>query len=262
MTKIATFNINSIRSRLPNLLEWLGQAQPDVVCLQEIKCVDEQFPALELEEMGYNLAVYGQKSYNGVAILSKFPFEEVKRGLPGDDSDEQARYIEAVLAAPGQPIRVASIYLPNGGSVDSEKFPYKLKFLERLAAHSKTLLDFNEITVLAGDYNVAPKPADVFDPVRLAGTTCFHPLEHERLRMMTHAGYYDAYRLLHPHTREVFSFWDYRGGSFQNNAGYRIDHLMLSPQAADKLVACDIHTSVRAQEKASDHAPVMVELRL
>lgn len=258
---IATFNVNSIKARLPNVLAWLDAAKPDIALLQELKCVDEAFPAMEIEERGYNLALHGQKTYNGVAILSKFPLEDVTRGLGGDDSDIQARYIEAVVSVPGSAIRVASAYVPNGQDVASDKFPYKLKFLERLRAHWQERLSYHEVAVLGGDFNVAPAPIDVFDAKVLEGTVCYHPAERERLRALFHLGFYDAFRLLHPQEQQ-FSWWDYRGDGYERGLGLRIDHLLLSPMAADRLKNCIIDEAPRREEKPSDHAPVIATLRV
>lgn len=256
---IATFNVNSIKARLPNLLAWLDEARPDIALLQELKCVDEAFPAIEIEERGYNIASHGQKTYNGVAILSKFPIDDVVRGLSGDDSDEQARYIEAVASIKGGAIRVASAYVPNGQDVASDKFPYKLKFLERLRAHWAERLTYQEIAVLGGDFNVAPAPLDVYDHAALDGSVCYHPLERERLSALMHLGLYDAFRTLHPTTQQ-FSWWDYRGGGYQRGHGLRIDHLLLSPMAVDALTSCIIDETPRGREKPSDHAPVIATL--
>ena len=256
---IATFNVNSVKARLPNLLTWIDSTPVDIVLLQELKCTNEAFPAMELEERGYNLAVHGQKTYNGVAILSKFPLEDVIRGLPGDETDEQARYIEAVASVPGGAIRVASVYVPNGQSVDSDKFPYKLKFFERLRAHWQTQLAFHEIAVLGGDFNHAPCPIDVYDPKSLEGTVCYHPAERERLRALTNLGLYDAFRVMNPMTQQ-FSWWDYRTSGYERGYGMRIDHLLLSPMAIDRIQSCVIDEVPRQQEKPSDHTPVICTL--
>ncbi len=259
--KIATWNVNSIRLRIAHLTDWLRNSAPDIVLLQELKATSEVFPYMEIEELGYNVALFGQKSYNGVAILSKLPLSDIKNGLPGDDGDAEARYIEAIASGKGFALRVASIYVPNGQSPDSDKFQYKLRFLERLRAHVESLLRFEEVLVIGGDYNVAPDPIDVYDPQGLDGTTCFHPLERAALRAITHLGVYDAFRILHPE-KQVFSWWDYRGNGFDAGKGMRIDHLLLSPQAADRLESCEIVHSLRELEKPSDHAPVMCGLAL
>lgn len=256
---IATFNVNSVKARLANLLTWLDESKPDIVLLQELKCVEEAFPAMEIEERGYNLAVHGQKTYNGVAILSKFPLDDVVRGLPGDDADEQARYIEAEVSLPGSAMRVASAYVPNGQDVTSDKFPYKLQFLERLRAHWAERLSYREVAVLGGDFNVAPMPIDVYDAPALDGTVCYHPAERERLRALMHLGFYDAFRVMHP-DKQQFSWWDYRGNGYERGHGLRIDHLLLSAMAADTLTACVIDEKPRQQDKPSDHAPVVATL--
>lgn len=260
MVTIATWNVNSIKPRLQHLLDWLQECAPDIVLLQETKCINENFPYSEIEELGYSIAAHGQKSYNGVAILSKFPLEDISTGLPGDESDEQARYIEAVVtASPQHAIRVASVYVPNGQEPGSDKFAYKLAFLSRLYDHMQHLLSFEEILVVGGDYNVAPQAIDVYNPQQMAGSICFHPLEHKAFRSLLHLGMQNAFRALHP-DRHQFSWWDYRAGAWSKNEGMLIDHLLLSPEAADRLTACDVHEGLRAKEKASDHVPVVCEV--
>ncbi len=253
--KLATFNVNSIRARLPNFLDWIAEAQPDVALLQETKCVDENFPGLEIEECGYNLALSGQKTYNGVAILSKRPLEDVVRTLPGDAEDAEARYIEAVTGG----VRVASIYVPQGTDVDSDRFAYKLAFYERLYAHFRELLTIEEPFVMGGDYNVASTPADVHDPARLDGSLCYHPEERRRFRMLCWLGLTEAFRALNPEPG-AYSYWDYRASAWEKDRGWRIDHLLLSPQAADRLLASGIDRRPRGKDKASDHTPVWCEL--
>ncbi len=254
--KIATWNVNSIRARLPNLLDWLNSAAPDVALLQEIKTVAEGFPELEIGDLGYNVAVCGQKSYNGVAILSKQPVEDVLMRLPGDDADEQARYVEAVTGG----VRVASIYLPNGNPVDSPKFPYKLRWMERLYDHVGDLLRFEEALVLGGDYNVAPEDRDVYDPEAWADDALCRPESRARFRAVVHLGLTEAYRALHPDAAGAYTFWDYQKGRWQRDEGLRIDHLLLSPQATDRLESCDIDREPRGRDKASDHTPVWCAL--
>ena len=254
--KIATWNVNSVRARLPRVLEWLGSAAPDVALLQEIKTVAEGFPELEIGDLGYNVAVCGQKSYNGVAILSKPPIEDVLTRLPGDDVDDQARYIEAVVDG----VRVASIYLPNGNPVDSPKFAYKLGWMERLYDHVGELLGLEEAFVLGGDYNVVPEDRDVYDPAAWADDALCRPETRARYRAVVHLGLTDAYRALHPDAAGAYTFWDYQKGRWQRDEGLRIDHLLLSPQAADRLEACDIDRAPRGGDKASDHTPVWCEL--
>ncbi len=253
--KIVTWNVNSIKSRLHQLLPWLKEYTPDVVLLQELKTTNDTFPYMEIEELGYNIKAHGQKTYNGVAILSKFPIDDVRTILPGEDSDQEARYIEAVVSLKDAALRVASIYVPNGQSPDSDKFQYKLRFFKRLRAHVESLLCLEETLVLGGDYNVAPCPIDVYDPERLDGTVCYHPLEREQLRALSYLGLTDAFRAINP-AQQHFSWWDYRSNGYEAGYGMRIDHLLLSPQAADKLQSCEIMHTLRGQEKPSDHAPV------
>lgn len=258
---IATFNVNSVKARLPNLLAWLDANPIDIALLQELKCTDDSFPAMELEERGYNLAIFGQKTYNGVAILSKFPLSDVERGLAGDETDEQARYIEAVASIPGGAIRVASAYVPNGQEVGSDKFAYKLKFYDRLVAHWRTRLVYHEIAVLGGDFNCAPAPIDVYDAKHLDGSVCYHHEERVRLRALLHLGMTDAFRAMHPSSTQ-FSWWDYRGDGYARGLGLRIDHVLLSPHAADVMADAWIDETPRQQERPSDHAPVVVKLNI
>ncbi len=254
--KIATWNVNSIKARLPRVLEWLKAADPDVALLQEIKTVAQGFPAIEIEELGYNIAVCGQKAYNGVAILSKRPIEDVVTRLPGDDDDDQARYIEALIGD----MRVASIYLPNGNPVDGPKFPYKLAWMDRLYDHARSLLAHEDSVVLGGDYNIAPADGDIYDPAAWADDALCRPEARARFRAVLHLGYTEAYRALQS-APGAYSFWDYQKGRWQRDEGLRIDHLLLSPQAADRLMACDIDKTPRSREKPSDHTPVWCELK-
>ena len=252
---IATWNVNSIKARLPRVLEWLERAAPDVALLQETKTVDEAFPAEAIEALGYNVAVHGQKTYNGVAILSKRPIEDVSRGLPGDDEDEQARFIEATVSG----VRVASIYLPNGNPVDSDKFPYKLNWMARLIERATALLALEETFVLGGDYNVCPRDMDCHAPERFSDDALCRPESRGKYRELLYLGLTEAYRALHPDTI-AYSYWDYQAGAWQKDNGLRIDHLLLSPQAADRLSACDIDKTPRGKERPSDHTPVYCEL--
>jgi len=257
--KIATWNVNSIKARLPNVLEWLDDAQPDVALLQEIKTVDDGFPAMEIEERGYNCAVHGQKSYNGVAILSKHPLEDVVCGLPGNTDDDQARYIEAWVDAGDRGARVASIYLPNGNPAPGDKYDFKLRWMDCLAAHALDLLKSEEPVVLGGDYNVIPTDGDMHNPDAWADDALFRPETRAKFRTLLNLGYTEAWRSLHAETH-VYSFWDYQGGAWQKDNGIRIDHLLLSPQAADRLTACEIDKGPRGKQKASDHTPVWCEI--
>ena len=253
--KIATFNVNSIKARLPRVLEWLEEAKPDVALLQETKTEDGTFPLLEIRGQGYEAAVHGQKTYNGVAILSRHPIEDLRCGLPGDKSDEQARYIEATVKG----FRVASIYLPNGNPSDSDKFGYKLAWMERLRTHiRRTLLPTELPLVLGGDYNCCPTDKDVYDPEGWADDALCRPETRAQFRALINLGLTEAWRALH--NEIAYSFWDYQGGAWQRDQGLRIDHFLLSPQAADRLVACEIDRKPRGKEKASDHTPVWVEL--
>jgi exodeoxyribonuclease-3 len=260
MLRIASWNVNSVKARLPNVIDWLGKAAPDVVLLQEIKCQDDGFPMLEIEAAGYRAAVHGQKSYNGVAILSKHPIEDVRRGLPepdgpGSSGDDQSRYIEATI----QGIRIASIYLPNGNPIPGEKFDYKLRWMRRLITHAKALLAGDIPVVLGGDYNVCPTDDDVYDPLNWQDDALCRPESRALFRELCHLGLTDSFRALHPEPGR-FTFWDYQAGAWQRDLGLRIDHLLLSPQAADRLMACDIDKGPRGRDKASDHTPIWVEL--
>ena len=257
--RVATWNVNSVNGRLETVLGWFAEAQPDVACLQEIKCVDEKFPTAEFERLGYNVAVHGQKSYNGVAIVSKTPLEDVRKGLPGDDGDDHARYLEAVVSDPA-PTRVAAIYLPNGNPVETDKFAYKLRWLDRLTTHARELLALEERLVLAGDYNVIPEPEDADDPASWTGDALFRPETRSAFRRLKWLGLTDAYMSADGQPGG-YTFWDYQAGAWNRNHGIRIDHLLLSPQAADRLAEVTIHRAVRARDKPSDHVPVVAELK-
>ncbi|MFD2207468.1 exodeoxyribonuclease III [Kiloniella antarctica] len=259
MVKIATWNVNSINKRLPNVLDWIKTVSPDVLLLQELKTVAEKFPYLEFEELGYHVEIVGQKSYNGVALISKEPITDVIRELPGDVDDDHARYIEGTTFG----IRVASIYLPNGNNnhnlTDEVKFPYKLKWMERLNVRARTLLESEQPVVLAGDYNLIPTDDDVFDARRFAGSSHTHQDSRDRYRALEYLGYSEAWRSLNKETH-VYSYWDYQKSAFAHNNGIRIDLMMLSPQAADLLTSCNIDKEPRGKESPSDHTPVVCEL--
>ena len=263
--KIATWNVNSVNARLETVLQWFREAAPDVACLQEIKCVDEKFPTGAFEALGYNVAVHGQKTYNGVALLSKTPLEEVRRGLPGTDghadgAEDHARYIEAVVSGPA-PVRVASIYLPNGNPIGTEKFAYKLRWMERLNAHARALLALEEPLTLAGDFNVIPSPDDVYSPADWTGDALFQPQSRGAFQALKWLGLTDAY-MASDGAPGGYTFWDYQAGAWPKNNGIRIDHLLLSPQAADRLAGVLIHRDVRGREKPSDHVPIVAQLTL
>lgn len=259
--KIATWNINGVKARIDGLVTWLKEASPDVACLQEIKSVDEGFPAEPIEALGYNIATHGQKGFNGVALLSKVPLEDVTRRLPGDDGDEQSRYIEATISTGPTSLRVASLYLPNGNPIGTEKFSYKLRWFERFEAHVRETL-LNEMPlVLAGDYNVIAEPKDAKRPQAWTGDALFQPESRSAYRKLKAIGLTDALRATHPGD-DVYTFWDYQAGAFQKNDGIRIDHVLLSPKAADRLQAAGTDRFTRGWEKPSDHIPVWVELHV
>jgi exodeoxyribonuclease-3 len=259
--RVATFNVNSIKQRVDQVTAWLAARQPDVVALQELKCVDEAFPREPFERLGYNIATHGQKTYNGVALLSRRPMEDIVTGLPGEPADEQARYIEALVAGDRGMLRVGGLYLPNGNPPDTEKYPYKLRWMDRLIAHARDRLALEEPLVLAGDYNVIPTAADCHDPRLWAGDALFLPTTREKFQTLTGLGFTDAIRATDDRPA-LYTFWDYQAGAWPRNNGIRIDHLMLSPQAADKLTAAGIDRDVRGQEKPSDHVPVWCDLDL
>ena len=260
MISIATWNVNSVRARLPNVLNWLAEKKPDIVLLQETKAQDHNFPFEPLEDAGYNIAIHGQKSYNGVAILSKSPIEDIVKTFPGQEEDPQARYIEAVTNG----VRVASVYVPNGDTVTSDKYPYKLNFLQNLEIHIAKLLSYDESIVIGGDYNIAPEDDDTSDPEKWAKTVLGTDAVRGSFRRMLNSGYADAYRTLYPvgsvTPAEAATWWDYRSGAWARQTGLRIDHLLLSPQATDRLKECEVHQLTRDKEKASDHAPVVCYL--
>ena len=259
--KIATWNVNSVKARLEAATAWLREAVPDVVCLQEIKCTDDTFPTTAFEELGYNCAVHGQKTYNGVAILSKRPLEDVTPRLPGGEGDDHARYMEALVPGKKSMLRVASIYAPNGNPLGTEKFTYKLAWLERLRERAASLLAFEEPVALMGDYNVIPTPEDCYDPAAWMNDALFQPESRAALRRIEYLGYTDAFRASNAQLYQ-YTFWDYQAGAWQKDHGIRIDHILLSPQALDRLKACGIDKRVRGREKPSDHVPVWCEVDL
>ena len=260
--KIVTWNINGVRARIGNLTHWLAESAPDIVCLQEIKSQDEQFPRAEIESLGYNVETHGQKGFNGVALLSKLPFDEVNRGLPGDDTGEQARFIEGVFSTSKGALRVVSLYLPNGNPIDDErKFPYKLSWMARLERWAAERLELEEALVLAGDYNVIPEAIDAKHPENWLGDALFQPQTRQAFRRLINLGFTEAVRAV-TDAGDTYTFWDYQAGAWQKNNGIRIDHLLLSPEAANRFSSADIEKHVRAWEKPSDHVPVAIELAL
>ncbi|MCK7611520.1 exodeoxyribonuclease III [Roseibium sediminicola] len=257
--KIATWNINGVKARIDVVQDWLKEAEPDIACLQEIKSVDENFPRTVFEDLGYNVETHGQKGFNGVALLSKHPLEDVQRGLPGNDADEQARYIEATVSTGTGAIRVGCLYLPNGNPLGTEKFPYKLDWMDRLIAHVERRLAEETPFFLLGDYNVIPDPIDAKNPENWRDDALFQPESRQRFRALTHLGLTEAVRAT-TEAEETYTFWDYQAGAWQKNNGIRIDHILLSPQATDIMAGCGIDKHVRGWEKPSDHVPVWVTL--
>jgi exodeoxyribonuclease-3 len=254
--KLVTYNVNGIKARLPRLLEYLAEQQPDVVCLQEIKCSDDTFPSGAIEALGYGALWHGQKGFNGVAVLARgqMPVER-QRGLAGEVEDEHSRYLECDVGG----LVVASIYLPNGNPQPGPKFDYKLRWMERFAARARVLLDEEVPTVLMGDYNVIPNDDDTFSVRAMATDALMQPESRAAYRRLVAQGWTDALRTRHP-TGGVWTFWDYQAGAWQRDAGFRIDHLLLSPQAADRLIDAGVDKDYRGREKASDHAPTWVRL--
>ncbi len=256
--RIATWNVNSIKARLPTVLEVLKSIDADVICLQEIKCETDAFPYMEIEELGYNCAVHGQKSYNGVALLSRHPLEDVEKGLPGDDADEQARYIEALVLS-DQPVRVGALYLPNGNPAPGPKYDYKLDWMDRLAGHAAQRLALEEPFILAGDYNVIPRDEDCWDIAVWQDDALARPSTRAAFRQLQWLGMTEAFEVADGRAHE-YSFWDYQAGAWQKGHGIRIDHLLLSAQAADRLETVEIFKTARGLEKPSDHVPVIASL--
>lgn len=257
--KIASFNINGIKARIDALPEWLDEAKPDVVLLQEIKSVDENFPREIFEDRGYNVETHGQKSFNGVAILSKLPLEDVCRGLPGDDADEQARWIEATVMGDTQALRICGLYLPNGNPAPGPKYDYKLAWMSRMQARAEALMAEETPFLMAGDYNIIPQPEDAARPEAWKDDALFRPESREAFRKLMYLGFTDAFRARDPRPGQ-YSFWDYQAGAWNKNDGIRIDHFLLSPACADMMTDCGIDKDIRAHEKPSDHVPVWVDL--
>ncbi|WP_424179673.1 exodeoxyribonuclease III [Yoonia sp. TsM2_T14_4] len=257
--KIATFNINGVKARIETLCDWLDDSAPDVAILQEIKSVDDGFPRQLIEDRGYTLETHGQKGFNGVAILSKLPLEDVTRGLPGDDADEQARWIEATVVG-DVAVRICGLYLPNGNPAPGPKFDYKLAWMERLLARATALLADEMPALMAGDYNIIPQGMDAARPQVWRDDALFRPESRAAYRRILNLGFTEAFRTLEPGAGH-YSFWDYQAGAWEKNNGIRIDHFLLTPQCADLLTGAWIEKDLRARDKPSDHVPVWVELR-
>lgn len=255
--KVVTWNINSIKSRIQNFLDFVKEADPDIILLQELKCETEKFPHEELAHLPYNFYVHGQKSYNGVAILSKFKADEVTYNFDGNPASEQSRFIEAQIQTPCGYYSIISLYAPNGGEVGSDKFELKLKFYDALNIYLEAKNQFNEKILIGGDFNIAPFDIDVHSPAALANSTCFTLVEKQKFRTLLNSGYSDTFRLIHPELQE-FSWWDYRAGGFEHNRGMRIDMILISPSATSDFKHCYMDYKARACPKPSDHIPVMV----
>ena len=258
--RIATWNVNSIKAHFEQVTEWVKAEKPDVLCLQEIKCEDANFPQAAFEELGYTCEIHGQKTYNGVALLARGRIENVTRGLPGDDSDEQSRFIMGTVLGKGRPVTVASIYLPNGNPAPGPKYDYKLSWMKRLKAQATRMLPDEEAFVLTGDYNIIPALADMKRPEAWTNDALWLPQSRAAFQEVLNLGLTEAYRALHPSQSGAYSYWDYQAGAWPKNNGIRIDHHLLSPQAADRLVGARIHREARGHEKPSDHVPVEIEL--
>ena len=252
---VVTYNVNSINSRLDALVQYLGERQPDVVCLQELKAPQDKFPLQAIQDAGYHALWHGQKSWNGVAILTREPAQEVQRGLPGDETDEQSRYIEAVYKG----ILIAGLYLPNGNPAPGPKFDYKLAWMERLRLRGLELLAQGIPAVLAGDFNVIPTERDVYKPERWVDDALFRPETRAAFERLIDQGWLDSLRAIHP-DETIYTFWDYFRNAFGRDAGIRIDHLLLSPKLQPALKDAGVDKFVRGREKPSDHAPTWVEL--
>jgi len=255
--KIATYNVNGINGRLPVLLRWLEETAPDVVCLQELKAPQEKFPEQAIRDAGYKAIWHGQKSWNGVAILSKTEeIEELRKGLPEDPDDTQSRFIEAIIAG----VRIVCLYLPNGNPAPGPKFDYKLQWFKSFSAYAKQLLELDTPVILTGDYNVMPEDIDVYKPERWVDDALFRPETRAAFKELIAQGWTDAIRKLHP-DEKIYTFWDYFRNAYARDAGLRIDHFLLSPHFNDRLIAAGVDKNVRGWEKSSDHAPVWIEIK-
>ena len=260
LMKIASFNINGIKARIPALIDWLKESRPDVALLQEIKSIDEAFPKEPFEDLGYNIETHGQKSFNGVAILSKYPLREIRRGLPGDESDEQARWLEATICASIE-IKICCLYLPNGNPLPGPKYDYKLAWMDRLFLRAHELLRSEQTSLMAGDFNIIPQTEDAATPETWQNDALFKLESRAKFRKILNLGFLDAFRACNDGPGH-YSFWDYQAGAWDRNDGIRIDHFLLSPNCADLLTNCKIDSDIRAREKPSDHVPIWIELNV
>ena len=255
--KIATYNVNGVNGRLPVLLKWLAQEQPDIVCLQELKAPQDKFPEQAILDAGYNAIWHGQKSWNGVAILARgLDIKETRRGLPGDEEDLQSRYIEAFVGG----IIIGCLYLPNGNPAPGPKLDYKMSWFQRLTAHAKELLSYDLPIVLVGDYNVMPTENDVYKPERWVDDALFRPEVREAFHDLISQGWTDAIRKLYP-TETIYTFYDYFRNAYARDAGLRIDHFLLNPTLEERLIAAGVNRDVRGWEKSSDHCPVWIQIK-
>ena len=255
--EIATFNVNGIRARVTNLLDWISRNAPDVILLQEIKCIPDSFPKEAIEDLGYNIALRGEKGFNGVAVLSKFPIEDIILDLPGDANDTQARWLECYIKG----IKICNVYLPNGNPIGTTNYDYKLKWIERLTGRLTELRALEEPVAVLGDFNIIPSRIDCHNPKNWINDAIFQPEVRKAFQNLLNLGYTDSVRTFCLKER-IFTYWDYQRRSWENNLGIRIDHCLLSPQAADKLISVKIYSSLRQKEKPSDHVPVSVTLNL
>ena len=260
LMKIASFNINGIKARTPALIKWLKESKPDVALLQEIKSIDEAFPKETFEDLGYNVETHGQKSFNGVAILSKYPLREIRRGLPGDKSDEQARWIEGTICASCE-IKICCLYLPNGNPLPGPKYDYKLAWMDRLYQRAQELLRSEQTSLIAGDFNIIPQTEDAATPEVWENDALFKLESRTKFRKILNLGFSDAFRVCNNGPGH-YSFWDYQAGAWDRNDGIRIDHFLLSPNCADLLTNCKIDSDIRAREKPSDHVPIWIDLNI
>lgn len=256
--KFLTWNVNSVKARLTHLIDVINEHDPDIICLQELKCETDKFPKEELEHFNYNIYAHGQKSYNGVAILSKIVADEVKTNFDSNLIPDQSRFIEIGINSPIGYVKAISLYAPNGSDVGSEKFDIKLKFYDAFSNYIESIKSFDEKIIIGSDYNIAPFDIDVYNPEKLKNTTCFTYQEQQKLRTILNSGFVDNFRILHPNKKE-FSWWDYRGGSFEQNKGMRIDSIISTSNTISNLEKCWIDYKTREKNKPSDHAPVIAE---